>query len=978
MAVNGAGGFHLALAVSGKEALSEQVGAWPCPDLLRNDLPNGEAEEARRMAKDVQLSKDDPGKKAWHALSDDDTIDTLDVDPEQGLDDDAVKTRHERFGANRLQQGTRHSVLRRFISQFNNLFLYLLLVAGVVTGVLGEYLDSGVIFAVVLIIGVIGFIQEGRAERALESVQKILSREARVTRSGKKRTVSAEELVPGDVVHLEAGDSVPADLRLLHARNLQTQEAALTGESTAVEKSTDPVDEDAEIGDRGSLVHSGTVVTSGQGTGIVVRTGEDTEIGRISSMLSEVESLRTPLMRKLDSFTRTLSIAIIALSAFVLLIGVLVWGQDWSEMFFAAVSIAVAAIPEGLPAVMTVTLAIGVERMARRNAIIRKLPAVETLGAVTTICADKTGTLTRNEMTVKTLRTATAEVEVEGVGYAPEGSFTIDDDAGADITEHSDLAEMLRIGLLCNDAEVTEKDGAWHPEGDPMEAALIVLARKAELDPESEAGDRPRQDAIPFASERRYMATLHHDDAGNHVVYVKGAPERLLEMCSKEQHGDETRDLDADQWLGWADEIAERGQRLLAVARKDVSKASELSADDVEQKLVFLGLFGLIDPARDEAIESVSICHDAGIGVRMITGDHAKTAAAVAQSLGLKNSDQVLTGREIEDISDDDLPDQIAEVNVFARASPEHKLRLVKALQSKGQIVAMTGDGVNDAPALKRADIGIAMGQEGTEAAREASAMVLADDNFASIERAVEEGRIVYDNFRKSILFLLPTNFAQAFIIILAILLGFALPMTPVQILWINMVTAVTLGIAFAWEKGEGDLMTRVPRPTDEVLLTGFVLWRTAFVGMLLLSGAGLLFYLEQQDPDTPVELARTLAVNALVMGQVFYLLNTRAFSAPACTLSGLTGNKVVLIAIAAIIGLQLLLTYAPFMNTLFSTVPLDARGWGLCLLVGLGVFVLVEGEKTLQRQGVFPLGSDTKARPEDAPGGTETRDARD
>ncbi len=930
------------------------------------------------MAKDDQPSGDDPDKQAWHALSRDDALEKLDADPENGLDEDTVKARREKFGENRLQRGSRQSALRRFISQFNNLFIYLLLVAAVVTGLLGEYLDSGVILAVVLIIGVIGFIQEGRAERALESVQKILSQEARVTRSGKTRKISAEELVPGDIVHLEAGDSVPADIRLLRPRNLQTQEAALTGESTAVEKTTDPVHEDADIGDRSSLAHSGTLVTSGTGTGLVVRIGEETEIGQISTMLSEVESLRTPLMRKLDSFTRTLSIAIVGLSVLVLLIGVLVWGEDWSEMFFAAVSIAVAAIPEGLPAVMTVTLAIGVERMAKRNAIIRKLPAVETLGAVTTICADKTGTLTRNEMTVKTLRTARAEVEVEGVGYAPEGSFTIDDNADADITEHSDLAEMLRIGLLCNDAELAEEDGAWRPEGDPMEAALIVLARKADLDPDSEAGDRPRKDAIPFASERHYMATLHKGEEGNHVVYVKGAPERLLEMCSKEQHGDEVRDLDPDQWADWADKIAERGQRLLAVARKDVGEASELSEEDVAQDLVFLGLFGLIDPARDEAIDSVRFCHDAGIGVRMITGDHAKTAAAVAQSLGLKNSDQVLTGREVEDISDDDLPDRIAEVNVFARASPEHKLRLVKALQSRGQVVAMTGDGVNDAPALKRADIGIAMGQEGTEAAREASAMVLADDNFASIERAVKEGRVVYDNFRKAILFLLPTNFAQAFIIVLAILLGFALPMTPVQILWINMVTAVTLGIAFAWEKAEGDLMTRAPRPTDEVLLTGFVLWRTAFVGMLLLSGAGLLFYLEQQDPDTPVELARTLAVNALVMGQVFYLLNTRAFSAPAWTLSGLTGNKVALIAIAAIIGLQLLLTYAPFMNTLFATEPMDARNWMLCILVGLGVFFLVEGEKMLQRQGYLPFTSETQAPARDETSAKQKPGARD
>lgn len=916
------------------------------------------------MADEDMLSKDVVRNTAWHALSKDDAIATLEVDPEQGLDDEAVRTRRDEFGENRLKETAQRSQLSRFISQFKNLFIYLLLVAAVVTGLLGEYLDSGVIFAVVLIIAIIGFIQEGRAERALESVQKILSQEAQVTRGGQQQQVAASELVPGDVVHLEAGDRVPADLRLLTAKNLQTQEAALTGESTAVEKSPEPVEKDAEIGDRSSLAHSGTVVTSGQGTGVVARIGEQTEIGRISGMLSEVESLKTPLMRRLDDFTKTLSIAIVVLAAATFAIGTFVWDREWTEMFFAAVSIAVASIPEGLPAVMTVTLAIGVERMAKRNAIIRKLPAVETLGATTTICADKTGTLTLNEMTARTIRTASTEMEVEGVGYKPEGGFTIDED-NADPNQYGDVIEMLRIGLLCNDAEVMEKDGNWYPEGDPMEAALIVLARKAELDQEKEAGELPRADEIPFASERRYMATLHDDQEGNHFIYVKGAPEQLLEMCSKQQDGDDQRDLDPEQWLAWADEIAERGQRLLAVARKEVEQISELTEEEVERDLVFLGLFGMIDPARDEAIQSVSLCQDAGIRVKMITGDHAKTAAAVARELGIENIDKVLTGREIEDMDDGSLKENACNVDVFARASPEHKLRLVEALQSSDHIVAMTGDGVNDAPALKRADIGIAMGQKGTEAAREASAMVLADDNFASIEHAVEEGRVVYDNLRKAILFLLPTNFAQGFIIVLAIALGFVLPMTPVQILWINMVTAVTLGIAFAWEKAEGNLMKRAPHPTDEPLLTAFVLWRTVFVGLLLLSGAGLLFYFEQQDPNTPVELARTLAINALVMGQVFYLLNTRSFRAPAYTLSGLTGNPVALIAIAAIIGLQLLLTYLPFMNTLFGTVPLDTWSWVLCLAVGVGVFVLVEGEKMLQRQNLFPFAAPAGRREE-------------
>jgi len=899
--------------------------------------------------------RDENAAAAWHALPVEEATAALDVDAARGLDAGEIEQRRARFGENRLEAGSQRTTLRRFIAQFNNLFIYLLLVAGLITGLLGEYLDSGVIFGVVLIIAIIGFIQEGRAEQALESVQKILSHEARVTRGGKKQKVASEELVPGDIVHLEAGDRVPADLRLLRVRNLQIQEAALTGESTAVAKSVDPVEEDADIGDRASLAHSGTVVTSGTAIGVVARTGAQTEIGRISGMLSEVESLKTPLMRRLDAFTKTLSVAIVALAVLTFGVGTFLWGREWTEMFFAAVSIAVAAIPEGLPAVMTVTLAIGVERMARRNAIIRKLPAVETLGAVTTICADKTGTLTRNEMTAKTVRTAATEVEVEGVGYAPDGGFVVEGNE-ADPADHADVLEMLRIGLLCNDAALTKTNGDWQPEGDPMEAALIVLAQKAGFDREAEAKERPRTDEIPFASERRYMATLHHDHAGNHFVYVKGAPERLLEMCSKEQFGDDLRELDTERWQHWADAIADRGQRVLAVARKQVGAISELTEAEVERDLVFLGFFGLIDPARDEAIRSVAICHRAGIRVKMITGDHAKTAAAIARDLGIANTERVLTGRELETIDDDALPEHAEEVDVFARASPEHKLRLVKALQSTGQIVAMTGDGVNDAPALKRADIGIAMGGKGTEAAREASAMVLADDNFTSIERAVEEGRVVYDNLRKAILFLLPTNFAQAFIIVIAILLGLTLPVTPVQILWVNMITAVTLGIAFAWEKAEGDLMARPPHPTSEPLLTGFVLWRTVFVGMLLLSGAGLLFYFEQQDPDTPLELARTLAVNTLVLGQAFYLLNTRSFRAPAYTVAGLTGNRVVWIAVVAIVALQLLLTYAPFMNVLFDTAPLGLREWGLCLAVGLAVFVLVEAEKLLQRRNLLPF----------------------
>lgn len=903
------------------------------------------------MSKPDTKQTADIDRRAWHAVLTGELASALDIDDlDGGLDRDEIEKRQEHFGANRLTPQSERTALKRFLTQFRNLFIYLLLAAGAVAAGLGKWLDSGVIVGVVMIIAVIGFIQEGHAERALEAVRGMLPLKARAVRGGKRGEIPAEELVPGDVVLLEAGDGVPADIRLIRAKNLQAQEAALTGESTAVAKHPDPVAKDAELGDRASMVFSGTVITAGSGKGVVVAIGDTTEIGRISGMLSEVKTLKTPLMRRLDAFTKVLSVAILGLAALTFLVGVFVWGREWGEMLLAAVTIAVAAIPEGLPAVMTVTLAIGVQRMARRNAIIRRLPAVETLGSVSVVCSDKTGTLTRNEMTVKSLLTADEDIEVEGVGYAPDGGFRLDEH-DIELEKHANAMEMVRAGMLCNDARLDHAGDEWKPEGDPTETALVVLAHKAGLDPARENDKWSRVDVIPFASEHRYMATLNRNPEGGHAIYVKGAPERILDMCTRERRGEETLDLEPERWHRRVDEIAGRGQRVLAVAYKALNgESNELHEDDAEHDLTLLGLFGLIDPPRQEAIDAVAACQAAGIRVKMITGDHALTAKAIARELGIENPDEALTGRDLEEFSQDELRRHAIAVDVFARASPEHKLHLVEALQEEGVITAMTGDGVNDAPALKRADIGIAMGQKGTDAAREAAAMVLADDNFASIERAIEEGRTVYDNLKKAILFILPTNFAEALVIVIAILAGRTLPMTPVQLLWINMITAVTLGLAFAWEQAEGDLMQRKPRRADEPLLTGFMVWRIGFVGTLLLLGVGLLFLQEQARDATTLEFARTIAVNALVMGEIAYLLNARFFYAPSWTLDGLFSNKVVLLAIGSCLALQLLFIYAPFMNRLFDTEPLNVTAWLYCLGVGLAVFVLVEFEKLAVR----------------------------
>lgn len=892
---------------------------------------------------------DHPQTGAWHAEPPGQVLDRLGTGP-GGLDPDEAARRLARSGPNRLEAGARRPALLRFLAQFKDVLIHVLVGAGVVTLLLGEWVDAGVIFGVVVLNALIGFVQEGKAEQAMDAIRIMLSPQASVLRGGRRATVPAEDLVAGDLVFLASGDKVPADLRIVRSKTLQVQEAALTGESVPVSKSADPVPPGADLADRTSMAYSGTLVTYGQGQGVVVATGQETEIGRISTLLAGVETLKTPLVALMERFGRQLTYAILGLAAAAFAFGVLARGYAAAEMFMAAVGIAVAAIPEGLPAVMTITLAIGVTRMAGRNAIIRRLPAVETLGSVSVICSDKTGTLTRNELTVQQVAAADADWDVGGIGYRPDGAFSR---GGREIDPREDavLAEIIRAGVLCNDASLTERDGEWSVEGDPTDGALLTLGSKAGIHPADERRARPRADLIPFESEHRFMATLNHGHGGHAAAYVKGAPERVIGMCGRELRRDGPAPIDAAAWHGRVAALTARGQRVLAVALREMpASTAAITFDDVDRGLTLLGLVGLVDPPRAEAVEAVEACRRAGISVKMITGDHAGTASAIGAEFGLGRGRDTVTGAEIEALGDDALADLAREAEIFARTTPEHKLRLMRALQASGASVAMTGDGVNDAPALKRADVGIAMGRKGTEAAKEASDMVLADDNFASIAHAVEEGRTVYDNLRKAILFILPTNAAQATIILVSILFGQALPITPVQILWVNMITAVTLGLALAFERPEADIMDRPPRPRDAPLLSGYLLWRIGAVTALLVPGSfGLFLWVDSQGGT--IEEARTAAVNALVMGEIFYLWNARYILAPSLSLDALFGSRPVLISIATAATLQLGFTYLPFMQALFGTAPLGPAAWGPILVAGLAVFALVEIEKAAARR---------------------------
>ncbi|WP_373187597.1 cation-translocating P-type ATPase [Halopseudomonas sp.] len=887
----------------------------------------------------------------WHSMSVDEVRASLDVSP-AGLSDEQAKHRLDQHGANVLPAAKPRPIWSRLLAQFNNVLIYVLMTAVLVTALLGHWLDTAVIFAVVLVQGLVGFIQEGRAEKALAAIRHMLAPWATVLRDGERLHVDASGLVPGDVILLEPGDRVPADIRLEQVHGLTVDESMLTGESVPVEKGLAVQTADAPLGDRFCLAYSGTLVKAGTARGVVVATGRDSEIGRISGLLSEVEALQTPLTQQMNRFSRYLSAVIVLGGLLVFLLGWQFGDRELSELFMAVVALTVSAIPEGLPAILTITLAIGVQRMANRKAVVRRMPAIETLGAVSIICTDKTGTLTRNEMMVAALVLDEQVYPVSGEGYETRGRIGTDaDDGGSGSPPPELLADLAQAALLCNDARLDTSEEQVKVIGDPMEGALLVLAAKAGLDLHAYGAQWPRQDEVPFDAQLRYMATLNHDHHGHGRVLVKGAPEQVMALCqlARDSQGNSVP-LDSDRWQRHVDELAGEGLRILALAAAPApAGTSELNIDNLGHDLELIGLVGLLDPPRQEAMEAIAECHRAGIQVKMITGDHAVTARAIAERLGLRNAAEVASGKDLDALDDAGLLELAQRVDVFARTSPEHKLRLVQALQSAHGVVAMTGDGVNDSPALKRADVGIAMGQKGSAAAREASDIVLLDDNFATLAAAVSEGRTVYANLKKAISFLLPINGGEAASLIVALLLGLALPITALQILWVNLVSSVVLAMGLAFEPAEEDVMRKPPRPAGEGLLDAFLVWRIVLVSLLFLGGIFASFQWALHA-GLGEAAARTLAVNTLVAMEVFYLFAVRYLDNPSLSLRGTLGTPAVWVVIGLIVLLQWLFTYLPFMQSLFGTAALGIAVLLIAPAAGVIVLLVLELEKRVRR----------------------------
>ena len=864
---------------------------------------------------------------------------------EEGLSSYEHRERLNQYGPNQLPVKPPAPGWLRFLRQFHNVLIYILVASAFISLVLGHLVDSGVIFAVILINAFVVFIQEGKAEEALRTIMSMARTQCLVKRDGHTVSVDSAELVPGDVVTVQAGDKIPADLRIFYCKDLRCDEAPLTGESELVSKKTGELGKDTVLAERKNMAYMGTLVTYGLARGYVCNTGVNTEIGRINELVQAAVLPPTPLQKQLKTFAQQLSAGIIIISVLCLLFGIYFRGYTSSEMFQAAIGIAVAFIPEGLPAVVTIALAIGVQRMAKSRALVRRLPSVEVLGSVDVICSDKTGTLTTNAMTVRHIVLVDSEYSVSGEGYKPVGGINRLGGQTEPASSTQLLDRACLLSFLCNDANITEKSGEWELHGDPTEGALLVLAMKYGTKREEISKLWPRKDELPFETEKRYMATLHKGAGENKIIAVKGAPDRVLAFCSQQLSEDGPEDLDEGYWQEKMHSLAGLGMRVMAVAQKE-SMVDKLTHKDIESGLVLVAMIGINDPPKLEAIESIKLCHQAGVTVKMITGDNPVTASAIGKELRL-NCEIAKTGAELDQMSGDELKDSIEKIDIFARASPANKLQIVQGLQDRGHIVAMTGDGVNDAPALRQADIGIAMGKRGTDAAKEASDIVLTDDDFSTIEKAIVEGRTVYDNIVKSLLFILPTNMAESGVIIIAIMSGRMLPLTPAQVLWVNTVTAVTLALALVFEPAEKNIMNRPPRPKGAGLLTIELVVRMIIVGLaaaLIVFGL-FSYYIEQ---GATIELARTISVNALVSIEAVYLLNCRSLRKSIFTPSFFCGIKPVILSIIAVFSLQMVFTYLPVFQRVFGLESLSLNHWLVVILTTIPVLVIVEIEKII------------------------------
>jgi cation-transporting P-type ATPase F len=892
----------------------------------------------------------------WHHLPRGEIATLLESDANKGLDAFEVAHRQAHFGPNRLTPQKGKSPFVMFLLQFHQPLVYILLGASIITFVLKEWVDSGVIFGVILVNAIIGFIQESKALKAIEALARSMEGMTTVMRAGKKEKVALSSLVPGDLVLLQSGDKVPADLRLLRSRELQIDESALTGESIPVQKQPEHLEQETLLAERTNMAYSSTLVTYGTAAGLVVGTGDHTEIGRINALIASAEVLATPLTRKITHFSKILLWVILVLAGLTFIAGWL-HGEPLLDTFMAAVALAVGAIPEGLPAAMTIMLAIGVGKMAQRHAIIRKMPAVETLGSTTVICSDKTGTLTKNQMTVQQIYSGNHCFDITGLGYEPKGEILLKNKSIDLKTDHV-IIECLKAGLLCNDSRLILKDEKWGIEGDPTEAALISVAAKVGLMAETYELEWPRIDSLPFESQHQYMATLHRNVSDStKIIYLKGSVESVLARCNDMFDSNSNLTLlDKNAIHEQVERMAAKGLRVLAFASKIPHDHTEsVNHGDVQDGMHFIGLQAMMDPPREEAIRAIRTCQSAGIKVKMITGDHLATAAAIARQIGLNGnagidpSQYAINGHMLSQLTDHELIEVAHNAAVFARVTPEQKLRLVEALQASGNVVAMTGDGVNDAPALKQADIGVAMGVGGTEVAKEAADMILTNDNFATIEAAVEEGRTVFDNLVKFITWTMPTNVGEGLVVLTAVFLGITLPITPVQILWINMTTALLLGMMLAFEGKEPGVMSRPPRQPETPVLTKELGIRIGMVSLMLLVGAfGLFEWALHQGKS--VDTARTLSVNMFVFGEMFYLFNCRSLRYSIFKL-GIFSNPWLLFGVALMALLQIFFTYSGIMNKLFGTTPLELFEWFLILTSALTIYCVVGLEKWYRRQ---------------------------